>query len=92
MKETTMKFELTFKTPNVTDAIHYQLPSGNCLMHSDQFNHDCDDCYNLYFHANDELEASRELAAKFVEYDEYIKVEFDTVTGTATVIPTKKAR
>lgn len=29
----------------------------------------------------------KELASKFIEYGEYLRVEFDSETGTATVVP-----
>ena len=72
-----MKFKLTFKTPNATDAINDQL--------------DCE--YNDDSEERKELkEAMEDVAEKFVEYDEYITIEFDTDGQTATVLPLNKRR
>jgi len=44
-------------------------------------------------HALDELpadadwESTQKVLDKFVEYNEYVRVEFDTEKGTATVLP-----
>lgn len=38
----------------------------------------------------DERNEAKEFASKFVEYDEYVLVEFDTETGTAVVNPLKR--
>ena len=35
------------------------------------------------------VDALRDFAGKWMEYGEYIEVEFDTEAGTATVIPRK---
>ena len=45
-----------------------------------------------YSTAGDHLDAKVEatLKAKFVEWDEYITVEFDTTHGTARVVPVKE--
>jgi hypothetical protein len=68
-----MKFKLTFKTPYVTDAI--------------------DDMADADLNDGEEREAlvesGKELARKFVEYDEYIVIEFDTEKQTATVLPVR---
>jgi hypothetical protein len=66
-----MKFTLTFKTPNATDAIDDQLD----VDHNDG-------------ERREALKASMtHLAHKFVQYDEYVRIEFDTETQTATVLP-----
>lgn len=59
-----MKFTLTFKTPNATDAI-------------DEAS-DADD---------DSISSLKLLVNKFVKYDEYVKIQFDTETQTAIVLP-----
>ena len=43
------------------------------------------DSQKTYFD-KDEKEAVKAVIDKFVEYDEYILIEFDTVKGTATVV------
>ena len=53
-----MKFQLTFKTPDVLDQIDGPGKSSVCIK----------------------------TAKKFIEYDEYINIEFDTDTGTAVVL------
>ena len=68
-----MKFQLTFKTPYVTDAIDDM---------ADADHNDGEERENL-------VETAKELARKFVEYDEYIRIEFDTETQTATVVPVR---
>lgn len=39
--------------------------------------------------SEDEQAEAKETARKFVEYGEYVVVEFDTETQTATVLPTR---
>jgi hypothetical protein len=68
-----MKFTLTFKTPYATDAIDNQLDAE----HNDG-------------ERREALKASMtHLAHKFVKYDEYVTIEFDTETQTATVLPVR---
>ncbi len=62
----TMKFRVTFKTP---DALDYAL---------DDFPYD------------ESREEAKEVAKQFIEYGEYITVEFDTEAKTATVVPLRK--
>ena len=59
-----MKFTLTFKTPNATDAI------------DDESDADYDS-----------ISSMKLLVNKFVKYDEYVKIQFDTETQTAIVLP-----
>lgn len=70
-----MKFRVTFKTPNATDAIDRELES--------EYNVDSDERYLLGV-------AMKELASQFIEYDECITIEFDTETKSATVVPLRK--
>lgn len=66
-----MKFRITFKTPYATDAIDHILDAD----HNDG-------------EEREELKAvMKETANKFIEYDEYVVLEFDTETKTATVLP-----
>ena len=68
-----MKFILTFKTPNATDAIDDELDAD----HNDG-------------EEREALKASMKyLAHKFVQYDEYVRIQFDTETQTATVLPVR---
>lgn len=39
--------------------------------------------------SEDEREEAKETARKFIEYDEYVVIEFDTETKTATVLPVR---
>jgi len=71
-----MKFRVMFKTP---DAVEYGLQSSGApddgMGHLDRDDEDVQACFAL--------------AKKFVQYDEYVTIEFDTETQTATVVPTK---
>ena len=60
-KREAMKFQLTFKSPDVYDTL-----SGDL--------------------SEEELEEAKEFADEFVKYSEYIRVEFDTVAKTATIL------
>ena len=76
-----MKFNLTFKTPDVLDAIEREFP----LPSRSDFN--SDDEYEIEkAKVEDQREEAVEFAKKFVEYGETIVVEFDTEVGTATVL------
>lgn len=91
-----MKFQLTFKCPDAT----YDLPrlarkqaerewEGQA---EEQLNDPEDNGVEWIAERAEELEAQyRELVDKFVEYDEYLRVEFDTALGgSVRVIPTKE--
>lgn len=70
-----MLIRITFKSPDaVYEALKDQL--GECPM---------DEC------GRDEWEESKreikETVSRFVKYDEYVAIEFDTVAKTARVIP-----
>jgi hypothetical protein len=71
-----MKFRVTFKTPN---AVEYGLLSSGApedgMGHLDREDEDVRACFAL--------------AKKFVQYDEYVTIEFDTSTQTATVLTAK---
>jgi len=54
-----MKFQLTFKTPDILD----QIDTGS----------------------DDEIERCRDFANRWIEWGEYLIVEFDTEEGTAVV-------
>ncbi len=59
-----MKFQLHFKTPDVTDQLKFP---GRLT--------------------EDEQERAEAVIEKFVNFGEYIHIEFDTETETATVVP-----
>lgn len=67
-----MKFTVLFKTP---DAIEYALKDLFRGIPSDSDEH-----YELLHKAKDTSE-------KFVSHGEYVNIEFDTETQTATVVP-----
>lgn len=39
--------------------------------------------------SEEEREEAKETARKFIEYGEYVRIEFDTETKTATVLPVR---
>lgn len=39
--------------------------------------------------ADADFESAQKVLDKFVEYNEYVRIEFDTETQTATVVPTR---
>jgi len=84
-----MNITLTFKTPDVTDAVEEYIVK-HCPEH-DQFDKDCDACWERVREAKYEVQELKEQLRKFVEYDEYVRIEFDTEAGTATVLPLKRA-
>lgn len=71
-----MKFQVSFKTPDAAEyAINGVLQYGEWA--------DADE--------RDELKSKLEATAeKFISYGECITVEFDSDTGTATVVPKRK--
>ena len=86
-----MKFRVTFKTPDaVEDCIRHHLqqnaevernPDGSeeFVVYRGRLNM----CHSKVF-------ACLNTAAKFVNYLEYITIEFDTETNTAVVIPARQ--
>ncbi len=76
-----MKFTITFKTPHATDTIKIRrCDSEECQYGPD--NSDCPECNAL----EDEYFNARELVGQYIEYGEYITIEFDTTQNTASVI------
>lgn len=71
-----MKFKVTFKTP---DAVEYGLLDSGAPT---------DGMGNLD-REDDEVQECFALSRKFVQYGEYVTIEFDTQTQTATVVPTR---
>ena len=84
-----MKIEVKFKTPYAGDsAIKSELGSPGCVIHDEYFDtcHECEIALNASEHLKVEM---RKCIDKFVQYDEYITVEFDTELGSAVVVPIK---
>lgn len=83
-----MKFQLTFKTPDVLDQI-IEKQSNHCDNHIDRDydSDDCNLCDEVDNRSSENIAAIEECAEKFIRYSEYITIEFDTETKTATVVP-----
>lgn len=75
-----MRFSITFKTPDaMDDAIKDAVfADSDC---------DCGLCPECREVRQEKEPSLRKVAEKFIEYGEYITIELDTETGTATVIP-----
>ena len=78
-----MKFKVTLKDPDgfsvgIDDAVNRAL-SGTTFF----WKKDADSVYES------RRKTIRLGIEKWVEYGEYIKIEFDTTAGTATVVPLK---
>lgn len=70
-----MKFIITFKTPDALDkSIVDSIPEAQDLDQESQ--------EELWYKV-------QTTAEKFIEYKEYVSIEFDTDKGTATVLPLK---
>lgn len=67
-----MKFQLTFKTPDILDEISFD-PKGMSVEERE-------DALNSRFKCE-------KTAKKYVEYGEYITIEFDTSDNSARAIP-----
>ena len=79
-----MKFRITFKDPDgvydsLTDVVNnYRIVDGDL----EPF--DCDDISELPELIRDKL---REFMQSWIEYDEYVTIEFDTAANTCVVVP-----
>jgi len=75
-----MKFTITFKTPDaMDDAIKDAVfAESDC---------DCGLCPKCREIRRENEPPIRAVAEKFIEYGEYVYIELDTETGTATVLP-----
>ena len=84
-----MKFRLLFKTPDVLDGAFREHMDTHCEEHEE---HDmrCDACCELEDKACQAISQIKDMAEKFVEYGEYVTIEFDTSAQTATVVPLRK--
>jgi hypothetical protein len=82
-----VKLRLLFKTPDVTDAVEAYVVK-HCEVH-DEYDQGCTACIDRKQEAKYEVQDFKEQLRKFVEYDEYVTIEFDTETKTATVVPVR---
>jgi hypothetical protein len=80
-----MIIRLSFKTPDILDAVNEHVVM-HCEVHDD---HDraCWDCRETKMNAKHEAQNIKDRLGKFIQYDEYVTIEFDTEKGTATVVP-----
>ncbi len=81
-----MKFRVTFKTPDALDPALQEHMDTHCEDHEDH-DPDCDKCFQLEDRGCAAISAIQKCAEKFIEYGEYVTIEFDTETQTATVVP-----
>ena len=49
----------------------------------------CEECEELAHAFQDEQKAIHKFAEKFIQYNEYVTIEFDTEAKTAVVVPVK---
>lgn len=78
-----MKFRITFKDPDgvsdcVTEAVENELK--HILREPERVRNAAEEAYS---------EEINEFIETWVEYGEYLTVEFDTEEGTATVVPVR---
>ena len=71
-----MLIQLTFKTPDVFDCVEYYIKNARIDGEDEE---DEDEQYQRQ-------EETREFIRKYVKYDEYISVEFDTEAKTVKVL------
>lgn len=86
------KFTLTFKTPNVLDALEQEDVDACCLTHFENghaYDSECDECNIEKDIAEEKAMAIKALTDKFIRYGECITIEFDLTAGTATVVQVK---
>lgn len=77
-----MKFTVTFKDP---DALQNALEEAAIQSIRGKTKGLTEKQVNLL--VEDEIEELRGCTEKWIEWSEYLKVEFDTIAGTATVLP-----
>jgi len=83
-----MKFRVTFKTPYVLDMTLEDHKETHCLEHARHVPA-CEECVEAEDRSFNNLDAIQKCAEKFIQYGEYITIEFDTETQTATAVPLK---
>lgn len=69
-----MKFTLTFKTPDVFDQIDFGEPDKHSIDEEE---------WDEYWIRKQAIE---KVCMKFLKYNEYVSIEFDTDAMTATVL------
>lgn len=79
-----MKFQVTFKTPDVLDPVLEGHMDTHCDEH-EEHDPDCDACAELEERGCMDMAIIKSCANKFIQYGEYVTIEFDTDSGTATV-------
>lgn len=80
-----MNIRITFKTPDVLDILDNYVVK-HCGDHDD-YQQYCADCFNYKREANNKIKDFKNKLRKFILYDEYVSIDFDVETGTATVVP-----
>lgn len=97
-----MKFQVSFKTPDATSHVVEKLcphPKNaarlRALSLDDRHTTEEIDEQDIAQYEDELCEVTVQVKAvveKFVRYDEYVTLEFDTVAGTAIVIPVVRSR
>ena len=84
-----MKFQITFKTPDVLDQIDpdHMAPCETHRAQDEWGSKDCDACVEAEEAEQVKRNIMKQLAEQFISYGEYVIIEFDTDTKTATVVP-----
>lgn len=82
-----MKFTVTFKTPDALDQLNseHMQPCAKHLAEDEWGHEDCDDCVEADEAEKEKLQSMKEFAEQYIEYGEYVNIEFDTDTQTAIV-------
>ncbi len=79
-----MIIRMTFKTPDVLDVVNEYVVM-HCGEH-DNYRASCWDCRETKANAKHEAQIIKEQLGKFIQYEEYVRIEFDIEKGTATVL------
>ena len=79
---------LTFKTPDVLDQLDNDEieHTGDCLHEPGDIMIDSDGVYCSWCGHSSNNKKAKEFAKRFLRYEEYLTVEFDTEKGTAEVV------
>jgi hypothetical protein len=88
-----MIFRVMFKTPDALDPVIDNLchtsSCGGPECGDDGNPRYCEECEELAHAFQDEQKAIHKFAEKFIQYNEYVTIEFDTEAKTAVVVPVK---
>lgn len=82
-----MKFRVAFKTPDVLDMAATSAAANRFQEIRGLIPHRAEDIDDLI---GELKEKYMDLASKWVKFNEYVTIEFDTHAGTATVVPVTK--